>query len=121
MNVGPLSKAKPRTWLATLRKRTAASRKALTKPAKAQANQSSNSSLSPEEKYCAICTPLGKLCPNEFPESQDWEDSEEEGNNQGKGEDNFSVCLDRDADLKEQDRKIKKQKTKMTMKKNTSK
>ena len=41
-----------------------------------------------------ICIPLGKLCPNKFPGSQNCkEDSKEkEGNHQGKGEGNFSVC-----------------------------
>ena len=52
-----------------------------------------------------ICTPLGKLSHNEFPGSHDWEDSEEEENDWGKGEDNISVCLDWDADLNKQDRK----------------
>ena len=78
-----------------------------TQPADAPANQSPNPPLSPNAKYCAICTTLGKLHPNEFSVSQEWEeDSEEEKvNDQDKGEDNFSVCLDWDSDLKEQGRK----------------
>ena len=28
-------------------------------------------------KYCAICTPLGKICLKEFPMSSDWDDDEE--------------------------------------------
>ena len=46
--------------------------------------------------YCVTCTPLGILCPNELPGSQDWEEDskEEEGNDQGKEEDNISVCSD---------------------------
>ena len=72
MNVGALSKAKPRTWLTTLRAKEAeatASRQAPapTQPADAQADQSPNSPLSPEIKYCAVCSPLGRLCSNEFP------------------------------------------------------
>ena len=85
VNVGPLSKAKPRTWLATLRAKeleAVAFWQASTKLARASANKSF---LSHEDKYCAICTPLGKLCSNEFPGSQDSEDSkEEEGNDQVK-------------------------------------
>ena len=83
-----------------------------TQTADASANQSSNSPLSPKTKYCVICTTLGKLCPNEFPGSWDWhkDSEEEEGNDQDKGEDNFSVCLDWDADLKKQD--IKNQEVK---------
>ena len=67
-----------------------------TQPADAPADQSSNSPLSPKIKYCAVCSLLGRLCPNEFPVTQDWEkdSKEEEGNDQDIGEDNFSVCLD---------------------------
>ena len=56
-------------------------------PADAPANQSPNSPLSPDTKYCAICTPLGKLCPNEFPVSLDWNEDlkEEERKDQDKG------------------------------------
>ena len=90
-----------------------------TQPADAPANQSSNSLLSPKEKYCAICTPLGKLHPNEFPGSQEWdEDSKEkEGNGQDKGKDNFSAYSDWDTDLEEQDRKNHEIKDKRTWKK----
>ena len=59
--------------------------------------------MSSEDKYCAVCTPLGKLCPYEFPGCQDWDDNSEEReeNDQGEGEDNFYVCSDRGADLDE--------------------
>ena len=68
-----------------------ASRQAPSKLARTSANKYPNLSLFPEDKYCAICTPLGKLCHRKFPGSQDWEDSKEDkGNDQGKGEDNFS-------------------------------
>ena len=53
------------------------------------------------------------MCPNEVPGSHDLEDSEkEEENVWDKGEDNFSMCSDWDADVKEQDRKIQETKTK---------
>ena len=73
----------------------------------ALATESPTLPLSPDTKYCAVCTPLGKLCPNKFPVSQGWEEDyeEEERKEQDKGEDNFSVYLDWGADLEEQDRK----------------
>ena len=112
VNVGPPPKAKPRTWLATLRAKeldATASRQVPTKPARVSADHSPNSSLSPEKKYCAICIPLGKLCSNKFAGSQERDDSkEEEGNDQGKGEDNFFVCSNWDTDLEEQDWKKNK-------------
>ena len=81
-------------------------RQAHAKPAHASADKSPKSSLSPEKDYCEVCIPLGRLCPIEFPGCQDLEDSEEEEeNDQSKEEDNFSVCLDWDTDLEEQDRK----------------
>ena len=61
----------------------------------------------PDTKYFAVCTPLGKLCPNEYPISSDWDKDimeEEERKDQDK-EDNFSVCSYWDADFKEQEKK----------------
>ena len=55
-----------------------------TQPAKASTTQS--------PKYCAICTPLGKLCPSEYPITADWQDDsekEEESQKQVKDDDNF--------------------------------
>ena len=57
-------------------------------------------------KYCVVCTPVGKLCPNEYPITSDWQDDLEEGEEsqeQVKEEDNISVCSDWDADLQEQE------------------
>ena len=83
-----------------------ANRKATVKPACASANKSPKLSLSPEEDYCTVFTPVGRLCPSEFAGCQDWEDSKEEKeNDQGKREGNFSVCSDWYTDLKEQDKK----------------
>ena len=53
--------------------------------------QSPTSSISPNTertKYCAIFTPLGKICPTEFPMSSDWDedDKEEERKDQNEGE-----------------------------------
>ena len=71
VNVGPLPEAIQKNWLTTLRAKeveATASSWALapTQPADVPANQSPNSSLSLDTKYCAICTPVGKLCPNDF-------------------------------------------------------
>ena len=66
----------------------------LAQPAEAPAAKSS--------KYCAVCTPLGKLCPNDYPITADWQDNSEEGKEsqeQAKDKDNFSVCSDWDVDL----------------------
>ena len=52
-------------WLAAIGAKeleATASRQAPAKPACAPAIWSPNSSLSPEEEFCAICTLLGKLC-----------------------------------------------------------
>ena len=78
----------------------------LAQPVEAPADQSSNSHISPDTKYCILCTPLGKLCPNEFPVSSDWDKNlkQEERKDQDKGEDNLSVWSNWDADLEEQDR-----------------
>ena len=78
-----------------------------TQPVEKPAAQSPTSSFSPDTKYCAICTSLGKICPNEFPVSLDWNEGlrAEDRKDQDKGEDNLSVCLDWDADLEEQERK----------------
>ena len=83
MNVRPFSEAMQRNWLTTVKAKeteAAASNQAPTptQPAEAPATQSPNLSLSPNTKYCAVCTPLGKLCPNEYPLTLDWEDNLEE-------------------------------------------
>ena len=56
-------------------------------------SKSSKSSFIPDQVYCAVCTPLDRKCPSEFPAYQDWKDSKE-----------VSECSDWDADLEEQDR-----------------
>ena len=76
-----------RNWLTTVKaKKAEATKQAPTpaQPAKAQAAQSPN--------YCAICTPSGKLCPNEYPITADWQDNFKEGEEnqeQAKEGDNF--------------------------------
>ena len=108
MTVEPLPKPKARTWLAAMRAKeleAIAYRQAHAKQAHALADKFPKSSFFPEKDCSAVCIPIGRLCPSEFPGCQDWEDYEgEDGNNQGKGKDNFSECLDWDADLEEQDR-----------------
>ena len=42
--------------------------------------------ITEHSRYCALCTPLGKHAPKEFPISSDW-DEDEEGEDQVKGED----------------------------------
>ena len=90
-----------RNWLTTVKAKEAeATKQAPTpaQPAKASAVQS--------PKYCKICNPLGKLCPNEYLITANWQDyseKEEESQEQDKDKDNFSVCSDWDADLEEQD------------------
>ena len=50
-----------------------------TQPAEAPAAQSHRTPQTPGTRYCAICTPPGTICPNEYPMSSDWnEDLEEE-------------------------------------------
>ena len=71
-----------------------------TQPAAAQ------SSAIQSPKYCAVCTPLEKLCPNEYPITGDWQNNHEEGEERQdhvKDDDNFSMCSDWDADWEEQD------------------
>ena len=79
-------------------------REAHANEASTSARKSSKSSFTPDQDYCAVCTPLGRKCPNKFPGCQGWEDYKEDGYNQGKGEDDLSECSDWNADLKEQDR-----------------
>ena len=33
--------------------------------------------ITEHSKYCVICTPLGKICPEEFAMSSDWDEEEE--------------------------------------------
>ena len=101
VNVGPLPKATQRNWLATLRAKeeeAAASSQAPapTQQADVPANQSPNSPLSPDTKYCTICTPLGKLCPYEYPILSDWDKDlkDKERKDWDKGVYNFSEYLD---------------------------
>ena len=65
VNVGPYPPAMQRNWLTTFKAKEAeatASNQALTltQPAEAPAIHSPTSPLSPDIKYCAIYTPLGK-------------------------------------------------------------
>ena len=88
INIGPLPEATQHNWAATLRKAKPAA-VATTSLAPIQTNQPMNtpstlSHISPKHptehsNYCAICTPLGNICLQEFPISLDWDDDEEEG------------------------------------------
>ena len=82
VNVGPISKAKQRNWLATVMAKeaeaTASSQApAPTQPVEVPAAQSPTLPLCPDTRYCAVCTPLEKLCPNEYPITLDCEEKEE--------------------------------------------
>ena len=99
VNVGALPKATQRNWLTTLKAKqvevTAYSQPPTpTKSVEAPGIQSPTLPLSLDTKYCAVYTPLGTLCPNKFPVSQDWEDNseEEEGRDQDK-ENITSLCV----------------------------
>ena len=62
-------------------------------------------------KYCAICTPEGKLCPIEYPIKSDWPDDsekEKESQEQNNVKDNFSDIKDSVADLEDQKNKDNK-------------
>ena len=123
VNIGPLPKATQRNWLATLKAKEAevtTSSKAPTpvQQAEAPATQSTTSLSSPETKYCAVCTPLGKLYSNEYPIALDWDEDlgdEKEIKDQDKEEDNLSLCLDWDIDLKNRIEKNENWKMKRTI------
>ena len=79
VNVGPYPPATQRNWLTTLKaKETEAAASSQTptptQPVEVPATESPTPSTSPNMKYCAICTPLGKICPNEYPMSLDWDE-----------------------------------------------
>ena len=95
INVRPFPAATQQNWLATLKAKESGRCGATTSLVPTQASQlvDTPSTLSPtspvppnteNSKYCAICTPLGKICPSEFPMSLDWDDDEEEGKDQKK-------------------------------------
>ena len=111
INVGPYPPVMQMNWLTTVKVKeaevTAASQAPTpTHPAEIPATQSYTSLSLPDTKYCAVCIPLGKLCPNEYPITTDWDEDPREEVEEGKDQDKvFSVCSDWDADLKEQDRK----------------
>ena len=65
-------------------------------------------------KHCVICTPTGRLCPNEYSKA-DWPDNpedEKESQEQNKDKDNFSDIDDWVADLEQQKKKDNKTPTK---------
>ena len=80
---------------------------ATSQPIEAPAAQCPTSPIPPDTKYCAICTPMGKICPNEFPVSLDWDEDlkEEERKDNDKEED---VTLTGTKILKNKKGKIRK-------------
>ena len=115
VNVGKHPRFLQRNWLAMVRaKEVEATKQAptYTQPPKASATASAaqssatQTSVTQSTLYCAICIPLGKLCPSEYPITADWQDNskkEEESQEQIKDDDDFSVCLDWETGLEEQD------------------
>ena len=88
VNVGPLPKATQRNWLAMVKAKevagvTSSQDPMPSQPIEAPLTQSLTSPVPPEHtKYYAVCTPLGNICPKEYP-----------------------MSLDLDEDLKDEDRK----------------
>ena len=90
--IRPFPLATQWSWLATLKAKqvpgtTTSEAPVPSQPMKTATAQSSTSPVTPEHtKYCANCTLLGQICPNEFPMSLDWDDSDEEAerNDQNK-------------------------------------
>ena len=68
-------------WLTTITAKEVAATASSQAP---PGTQSHISPLSPDTKYCAICSPLGKICPNKYPMSLDWDEDlkEQERKNQ---------------------------------------
>ena len=68
-----------RNWLATVkakeREAAAASQAPIpTQPAEVPATQFTTSLSPPKAQSCAVCTPLGKLYPNECPITTNWDE-----------------------------------------------
>ena len=40
--------------------------------------------IAEHSKYCAVCTTLGKICPEEFAMSSDWDEEEDQGKGKEK-------------------------------------
>ena len=77
INVSPLPEATQWNWLANLKAKevagtTTSQAPTPSHPVNTPTMQSPTSPIPLEHiKYCIICTPLGKICPNEFPMSSD--------------------------------------------------
>ena len=80
----PFPPATQWNWLATLKAKEVAGATTSQAPTPIQpmetpAAQSPTSPIPPEHtRYYATCTPLGKICPNNFPISLDWEEDDDE-------------------------------------------
>ena len=104
VNVGHHPKFMQRNWPTTVKAKEVTAAKEAPAPAQPAEAPASQSSGAQSPKYNAVCTPLGKLCPSEYPITANWQDKlEEESQEQVKDKNNFSVCSDWDADLEEQD------------------
>ena len=96
VNVGPLPEATQQNWASTLGKADDAAGM-ITSLAPIQGSylmdtSSMASPISPvahaiiteHSKYCVICTPLGKICLEEFAMSLDWDNDEDQAKNNNK-------------------------------------
>ena len=83
INIRPFPPATQLNWLATLKVKEAAGATTNLAPTQTSQPMDTQSTLSPTSpippvkftehtKYCAICTPLGRICLKEFPMSSDW-------------------------------------------------
>ena len=87
INVRPLPEATQWNWLGTLKAKEAAGATISLAPTQTSQLVNTPSMLCPtypippnteHTNYCAFCTPLGKICLNEFPMSLNWDDDDEE-------------------------------------------
>ena len=99
INVGYHPEFMQKNWLTTVKAKEAEATKQAPTPA-----QPAKASATKSQKYCVICSPSGKLCPNEYPITADWSDDSEEGKEtqeQNKVKDNLSDIEDWHGDLEE--------------------
>ena len=69
INVGYHPEFMQRNWLIMIRAKEASAAKQA--PTSAQPAKASAAQCHKSPKYCAICSPLGKLCPNEYAKMAD--------------------------------------------------
>ena len=68
-----------RNWLTTVKAKEAETTNQTPTPTQPTTASVTQSSDIQSPKYCAICSPLGKLCPNEHPITANWPDDSKKG------------------------------------------